>query len=344
MLKVIIGVASKNKDSVKGARIGKTEIDMSQRKRWVVLFGSFFILSALKCVFTRSVERKSDQKKVVRVMVIKKILNNSSAVVEDDGIEKIILGKGIVFGKKNGDFIDSNSIEKMFITETENEKKRLMDLIQKIPDHCISIVEEIVDYAESILKGKLNSSIHLTLADHISFLLERYEKHILPTNALKYDIKRCYTKEYRIAEKAVELLEDEYDIKLNDDEIASIAMHIVNAEFDSTMQEGTQIVQIVDHIVQIIRYYLHVDIDMEDIHYQRLLTHLRFFVWRVIKNQQEENDNTLYDIVKSTYPKAHQCTLRIKQFIEDTYNYAVSDDECTYLTVHIQRLLELQNT
>lgn len=31
LLKVIIDTASKNKNSVKGARIGKTEIDMSQR-------------------------------------------------------------------------------------------------------------------------------------------------------------------------------------------------------------------------------------------------------------------------------------------------------------------------
>lgn len=274
-------------------------------------------------------------------MVITKILNNSSAVVMDGGIEKIILGKGIGFGKKNGDFIDSKSIEKMFIIESENEKNRLMELIQKIPDHCISIVEEIVDYAQSILKTELNTSIHLTLADHINFVLERYKKGIFPTNALKYDIKRCYTKEYRIAEKAVELLEDEYEIELNDDETASIAMHIVNAEFDVTMQAGVKIIQIVDHIVQIIQYYLHIDIDIEGSHYQRLLTHLRFFVWRVIKNEQEDKDNTLYEIVKTNYPKAYQCTLRIKQFIEETYDYSVSQDECTYLTVHIQRLLEL---
>ncbi|UJF16634.1 PRD domain-containing protein [Jeotgalibaca sp. MA1X17-3] len=209
-------------------------------------------------------------------MWITKVLNNSTAVVTEDGIEKIVLGRGIIFGKKVGDFISSDIVEKTFIIESENEKDRLINLIQEIPDHCINIVEEVVAYAESILKTKLNVSIHLTLSDHINFILKRYEKGIFPTNALKYEIKRYYAKEYQIAEKAVELLEDEYDIELNEDEVASIAMHIVNAEFNVPTQIGVQIIKIVDHIIQIIKYYLQVDIDVNSIHYQRLLTHLRF--------------------------------------------------------------------
>ncbi len=35
-----------------------------------------------------------------------KVFNNSAALVEDDGTEKIVLGKGIGFGLKKGKDVD----------------------------------------------------------------------------------------------------------------------------------------------------------------------------------------------------------------------------------------------
>ncbi|WP_396326686.1 PRD domain-containing protein [Jeotgalibaca sp. MA1X17-3] len=64
-------------------------------------------------------------------------------------------------------------------------------------------------------------------------------------------------------------------------------------------------------------------------------------MWRVTKNEQDNKDNSLYDLVKVNYPRAFQCTMRVKKFIEETYDYHLSKDECTYLTVHIQKLLDV---
>lgn len=45
-----------------------------------------------------------------------KAFNNSAALVEDDGTEKIVLGKGIGFGLKKGQDVDQSKIERCFVT------------------------------------------------------------------------------------------------------------------------------------------------------------------------------------------------------------------------------------
>lgn len=46
-------------------------------------------------------------------MVINKILNNNAVITFDDkGKEIIIMGKGIAYGKRKGDFIEENKITK----------------------------------------------------------------------------------------------------------------------------------------------------------------------------------------------------------------------------------------
>ena len=40
---------------------------------------------------------------------------------------------------------------------------------------------------------------------------------MLPKNTMKWEISRYYQEEYRLSKKVVELLEDEFEIELNDD-------------------------------------------------------------------------------------------------------------------------------
>lgn len=269
-------------------------------------------------------------------MKLIKELNNNALVV-DDGSEKVVLGRGIGFGLSVGDEVDQTKIDHIFSSESKNNL--LIELIREIPESCLEISEEIIMYAQSVLQKKLSDSIYITLTDHIHFIIERYKQAIMPSNPLKYEVQRFYAAEYQIGKKAVELLEDEYEMNLNDDEAASIALHIVNAELDSDMYTSAEVIKLMDNIMQIIKYNLKIEFDEKSMNYQRLITHLKFFVQRVVKREQYEQDNPLYAIVKQNYPIAYECILRVKEFIEVTYDFQVSADECTYLMIHIQKLL-----
>lgn len=271
-------------------------------------------------------------------MKLIKALNNSALIVEKDGLEKVVLGKGIGFGLKPGDFVDVNKVDRIFSANSE-DKNRLIALIQEIPDQYLEVSEEIIAYARGVLKKEISDTIYISLTDHLYFIFERYHQNIMPSNPFKYDVQRFYEKEYKIGKKAVELLEDEFQVKLNDDEAAAIAMHIINAEFDMDTYRSIEMLQLMEGIIQVIRYQLKIDWNEESMNFQRLMTHLKFFVQRIMLKVQYEEENPLYDAVKEQYPKAYECVLRIKEFIEKKYMFHVSKDECTYLMIHIQRLM-----
>ena len=76
--------------------------------------------------------------------------------------------------------------------------------------------------------------------------------------------------------------------------------------------------------------------------YERLLTHLKFFAKRLIKHESKGNNkNELLDSIKVKYEDSYNCAVKIKTFIEEHYEYEVSEDEMLYLTLHINRVIEV---
>ena len=271
---------------------------------------------------------------------VRKTLNNSTVLVIDENqVEHIVFGKGIAFGKNKGDVIEEKDVVKKF-TCHDPEGEKMVQLIQEIPKPCMEIAQEIIEYAESRLHDKLNNSVYFTLPDHIAFVLKRKQEGLMPVNPLKWEIQRYYQLEYEIGLKSVELIEEEFEIKLNADEAAAIAMHLVNAEMNFHLHESMMMVELMNGIMQIIRYQTQSDFNENDLNYQRLVTHLKFFVQRIAAKTQYTADNSLYNIVVRSYPKAFELVTKIRDYVEIKTSYAVSNDELTYLTIHLQRLLE----
>ena len=57
--------------------------------------------------------------------------HNVSLVRNDKGEEVIVIGKGIAFGKKKGDLIAENQIEKIFRMKTERVQRKLYGSAQR---------------------------------------------------------------------------------------------------------------------------------------------------------------------------------------------------------------------
>lgn len=88
------------------------------------------------------------------------------------------MGRGIAFQKRRGDEVDESQIEKIFVTENKSVNEKLLALVNDIPVKYLEISEEIIKYAEDRLDTKLNENIYLTLTDHISFAINRYENNL----------------------------------------------------------------------------------------------------------------------------------------------------------------------
>ncbi|KZL89226.1 BglG family transcription antiterminator LicT [Clostridium magnum] len=274
-------------------------------------------------------------------MKIKKILNNNAVTVLDEqNREIVVMGLGLAFKKKSGDELEEEKIERIFTLENKEVSEKLKNIISEIPVKYVEISEEIIKYAEKALGKKLNENIYLTLTDHINFALTRYKDGINIKNPMLWEIKRFYKQEYSIGVKALEIIRDKLEVSLEEDEAASIALHIVNSQLNVNMPDVVNITNIIQEILSIIKYHFRIELDEESLSYHRLITHLKFFAQRMLNHTASKNDDDyLYDIVREKYSDAYDCADRIKKFIKKTYQFTITNDEMTYLIVHIQRVI-----
>lgn len=129
-------------------------------------------------------------------MQISKILNNNAAVVRDEqGQEKIVMGKGICFQKKAGAAIDPAAVDKTFFLSAEEANDKFQILIRDIPMEHIAIGEEIIAQAKKELGKDLNDMIYISLIDHVHTSIIRFLDGITVKNVLLWDIRRFYREE-----------------------------------------------------------------------------------------------------------------------------------------------------
>lgn len=277
-------------------------------------------------------------------MIIEKIYNNNVVLVKDTTSNKqlILTGCGIGFQKKVGQLADETKIEKKFIAEDESFKNNISKLALEVDEDVFKASSAIVEYTESKLKTDLYDYIYVALTDHISFALKRYKENIEIKNELLYEIRRIHKAEFEIGLWALEYINKEFDVNLPEDEAAFIAMHIVNANYNENTSESFLMTKIVKEILNIIRYFYAIEFNQNEMNYERFLTHLKFFAKRLIKNENKRNSkNELLEIIKEKYNESYECANKIKIFIEEHYEYVVSEDEMLYLIIHINRVIEV---
>lgn len=275
-------------------------------------------------------------------MIIEKILNNNVVVSIDTRTKKeiILMGCGIAFKKKIGQEVDENKIEKTFTIDNKTLGDKIKKLINQIPDGIFQLVQEIIINAEVKLNRKLDKQVYISLADHIAFSIKRYKKNIVIKNNLLIEIKRIHKEEFQVGLWAVKHINKRLKIELPMDEAGFIALHIVNATYQETASQSISITNIVRDILNIIRYNFSVEFYEDDISYDRLLTHLKYFSKRVITNSNEKNSHSDFiNVIKESYKDSYECSLKIKDFINKQYNYNINEDEIVYLTLHIHRVI-----
>lgn len=273
-------------------------------------------------------------------MKVEKVINNNLVRSVRDGREILVMGKGIGFQTRPGDSIDQDLVERIYTVEDNDNPGRLEKLLAGIPYTYLQVTNEIVNYARNSLGKKLSDNIYLTLTDHICFALERAKGSVELQNALLWEIKRFYNHEYLIGKEALEIIQRRLNVKLPEAEAGFIALHIVNAELDSPgIQKTMEITRIIQNILQIVRYQYCVEIDENSIHYERFVTHLKYFVNRIQHGVQITGDELGFtDVIRQKYPDEYKCARKIQDYIYKEMNVALTDDELIYLAIHIRRI------
>ncbi|MDG4975088.1 PRD domain-containing protein [Lactococcus lactis] len=270
---------------------------------------------------------------------VKKVLNSSVVLVEKGNQEFIVLGRGIGYARKAGSIISDDEIDKIFIPMDRYKSSQFVDLLNEIPIEYFEMTKDIVNLAEEELKLKLNPNIYLTLADHLSFAVERQKKGLSFTNRLQWELENYYPKEFVVGKKSLKFLYEKYNLDFNIEEAANIAFHLVNAQDDlEDGSNGFKKAKLIASIVNLIKYALMSEIDTSSIHYSRFIAHVRYFVDRLFSDQLMVENNGLYKQMWELYPMAMSAAIKVGEYIMQTYSVQIPENELAYLGVHINRL------
>lgn len=273
-------------------------------------------------------------------MKIEKIINNNviSAFDKNDR-EVVIMGKGIGFKAHPGDTVDRSKAEKIFRIENRTQAKQFQELLENMPLEHIQVSADIIAYARKNLNLKLSQTIYVTLTDHINFAIERYRQGIYLNNALLWEIKRFYHQEYLLGKYAVEQINKRLDMQFGEDEAGFIALHFVNAEYDTSIRDTFAMTKMIHEILDIVKEEFQIPFDEDSLHYERFVTHLKFLVQRLYRNEMLKDEDTEFaQLVQMKYPREYACARKISAYIEAEQGEKISAEEIMFLAIHIRRV------
>jgi len=277
-------------------------------------------------------------------MRIKKLINNNIlCVVDEKGNELIVTGRGIGFQRHRGELLDPTLVERTYRMEEKTEQKKLRELVEKIPMEHLALTENLIDYIRTQIPQKLNESLLITLADHISFAIARKEQGVVFSNPLKGSIMCYYPTEYQLGLYCLGVIREQLGAVLHEDEAAFIALHIVNAELNTNMSEMYDITNLIEGALSVVEYFYQRKFDRESLDFSRFVVHLRYFAQRLFQGKMMEDDQGEHDVlfrqlIMRNCAEHYKCAQCIGAFVQNTYRKTLSEEELTYLTIHLKRI------
>jgi beta-glucoside operon transcriptional antiterminator len=274
-------------------------------------------------------------------MQVVKVLNNNALIARYNDQDVVAIGLGISHRYGKGQDMPAEAAEKIFVASSTQPLDRLSAFLTELPLDNIRIATEICEAAADGLSRKAPEALIIAIADHITFATKRIQQGMPLQNPLKWEIAQLYPRELEIGHKANRLVKERLGIVLPDDEAASIAMHLVNAQFTANgLHQGVRMTETLTQIMDMIDQSFGIQIDRESMSASRFVTHMRYVFVRLDgANQINATPPRLVKSIKEAYPDAFSCAERIC-FLLEIINGEVGPDECAFVSLHIARLVE----
>lgn len=269
-------------------------------------------------------------------VTVVKSFNNNILLVRDNGKEKILFKKGIGFSRKTGEIIDKGLIvEKIFVIENEENQKNFGEVLNRVDLKLIAVVEEVIAEIADELDEELNEKIHIALVDHLNFAIERLKNNEEMENPFLVEIETLYNKEFGLALKMANRIKEMMGVCIPEGEIGFIALHIHSARNSGKLSNTIKYSSLSSSVVKHVEEKLKTQIDRTSLDYARFLTHIRFAIERVLKDNKIKNE--LAGMIKEKYEISYKIAEGAAEIIGKGVEKSISEDEIAYLAMHIER-------
>lgn len=269
---------------------------------------------------------------------ILKVLNNNALLVfaNDTKNESILLGKGIGFGKKNGDVLTERGDAKEYQLAANPKRKVFVGTEIEIEPIYLEIAGMIIEEAEKVFDN-VSSDILLPLADHIAFAARRERERMFVPNPFIPDIQVLFGREYAVAMKCRNLIKELAGYSVSDDEAGFIALHIHSGLSHEEAADTLRDTQIVDASMQLIGQLSGKKFNVNALCYTRLISHLYYMVVRT--KAREKVNIELNDFMTASYPTEMEIAKKVCAHMTKLLQIPLDPQEAGYLAIHIQRLM-----
>lgn len=268
--------------------------------------------------------------------IVIKALNNNMVLIKEQGVEKILLAKGIGFNKKFGDILEDNlEVDKVFSIEDKKNQENLKEVYNRVDGEFVAICEEALAEISEELGEELNETIHIGLIDHLAIAMKRLKNKEQINNPFIVEIETLYSVEFEMAKKIVNKLQEKYEIDFPEGEIGFITLHIHSARNGKMLSNSIKYSYLSNKIIIYIEEKFNSKIDKRSLDYARFLSHVRFTIERVLTDTVLKNDLT--EIIKKSYPVSYEIAEGASKIIEEKLDKKVCDDEVAYIAMHVER-------
>lgn len=272
--------------------------------------------------------------------VAKKINNNAVMGVDSKGRSVVAFGKGIAFAvdKQTGE-LPLSAIERTFY----NIDEHYLALLDELNPKTLAVAADIVEAANLEVPYELSNNAVLSMADHISFAIQRFNKGMSIQMPLAYDVSHLFPAEYRVGVYALRQIEKRLGIDLPRQEAVGIAMCIINAssapDAAASSSQASEDESLINAIVQIIERRYDKAVDREGFEYARFATHVRYLLSRIRTGEPLNSGNAeLYAEARNYSKRGAECLDEACGLLTERFGTQITDEEKLYLLMHIGRV------
>ncbi|MGV8907952.1 MAG: PRD domain-containing protein [Propionicimonas sp.] len=273
-------------------------------------------------------------------MELLRVFNNNLVLALDEaGREVILTGRGLGFQARPGQIVDPARIVRTFVPADGRDPDHLAHLLSGIPpEHILLVGLALTDVGLDKLSG--NPALVIALADHVSFALRRISVGMDLEYPLLAEVQNLYAEEYAEARALLAAINSRSKIQLPESEAVGLALHLVNAGFATGDLSYTYTMTgVIQQMIAVIAQTFGRDLDPASVSVGRFITHLRYLFVRIHQHKQLDQKHSPIGVaIREAYPSEVECACRLAALLELRLGSTLTDDEISYLTLHVARV------
>ncbi|HAM45132.1 MAG TPA: transcription antiterminator BglG [Propionibacteriaceae bacterium] len=274
-------------------------------------------------------------------MELLRVFNNNVVLAADaTGAEVILTGRGLGFQARPGDPVDLDKVVRVFVPVDGRDPDHLAQLLAAIPPEHVALVTEAIDASGQTMLLD-NPALIIALADHVSFAIKRQRAGIALEYPLRAEVRHLYAEEYRQAVALLAAINAHSETPLPDAEAVALTLHLVNASFATGDLSYTYTMTgLIGQMLVVIEESFGISLPEDSISAGRFITHLRYLFVRIRQHNQLSDEHSEIGVaIRAAYPRAAECAARLGALLELRLSSALTDDEISYLALHVARVV-----